>query len=130
MLRDFRISELRTLLNSVIPSILRKNGGFYGGFYKESKELHCLTRCVALKFENLLTSSRYFSELKDLSFCPNIIRDLSNQLSFFFTAHSFYEYVQSNQSNTRDHKNVCHKSKLFSSMLFSFSPCLCFLSTK
>ena len=37
------------------------------GFYEESKELHCLTRCVALKFENLLTSSRYFSELKDLS---------------------------------------------------------------
>ena len=27
----------------------------------------CLTRCVALRFENLLTSSRYFSELKDLS---------------------------------------------------------------
>ena len=26
-----------------------------------------MTRCVALKFENLLTSSRYFSELKDLS---------------------------------------------------------------
>ena len=25
MLRDFRISELRTLLNSVTPSILRKN---------------------------------------------------------------------------------------------------------
>ena len=25
MLRDFRISELRTLVNSVIPSILRKN---------------------------------------------------------------------------------------------------------
>ena len=37
------------------------------GFYEESKELHCLTRCVALKFKNLLTSSRYFSELKDLS---------------------------------------------------------------
>ena len=37
------------------------------GFYEESKELHCLTRCVVLKFENLLTSSRYFSELKDLS---------------------------------------------------------------
>ena len=35
-------------------------------FYKESKELHCLTRCVALRFKNLLTSSRYFSELKDL----------------------------------------------------------------
>ena len=27
----------------------------------------CLTRCVALRFENLSTSSRYFSELKDLS---------------------------------------------------------------
>ena len=26
-----------------------------------------ITKCVALKFENLLTSSRYFSELKDLS---------------------------------------------------------------
>ena len=29
--------------------------------------VHCLTRFVALRFENLLTSSRYFSELKDLS---------------------------------------------------------------
>ena len=37
------------------------------GFYKKSKELHCLTRCVALKFEDLSTSNRYFSELKDLS---------------------------------------------------------------
>ena len=36
-------------------------------FFKELKELHGLTRCVALRFENLLTSSRYFSELKDLS---------------------------------------------------------------
>ena len=27
-------------------------------FFEESKELHCLTRCVALRFENLLTSSR------------------------------------------------------------------------
>ena len=35
-------------------------------FYKDSKELLCLTKCVALRFENLLTSSRYFSELKDL----------------------------------------------------------------
>ena len=37
------------------------------GFYEESKELHCLTRCVALRFKNLLTSSHYFFELKDLS---------------------------------------------------------------
>ena len=29
--------------------------------------LHCLTRCVALRFENLSTSSRYLSDLKDLS---------------------------------------------------------------
>ena len=36
-------------------------------FYKELKGFHSLTRCVALRFENLLTSSRYFSELKDLS---------------------------------------------------------------
>ena len=36
-------------------------------FLRKSKELHCLTKCVALRFENLLTSSRYFSELKDLS---------------------------------------------------------------
>ena len=33
------------------------------GFYKDSKELHSSTRCVALRFENLLTSSRYFSEI-------------------------------------------------------------------
>ena len=37
------------------------------GFYEKSKKLRCLTRCVALTFENLVTSSRYFSELKDLS---------------------------------------------------------------
>ena len=37
------------------------------GFYTESKDLHCLIRCVVLRFENLLTSSRYFFELKDLS---------------------------------------------------------------
>ena len=30
-------------------------------------KLHCLTRCVALRFENLFTSNRYFSESKDLS---------------------------------------------------------------
>ena len=35
-------------------------------FLEESKELHCLTRCVALRFENLSTSSRYFFKLKDL----------------------------------------------------------------
>ena len=35
--------------------------------YKESKELHCFTRCFAPRFENIVTSSRYFSELKDLS---------------------------------------------------------------
>ena len=34
---------------------------------EELKELHYLTRCVALRFKNLLTSSHYFSELKDLS---------------------------------------------------------------
>ena len=37
------------------------------GFYEESKELHCLSRCVALRFENFLTSIRYFSWLKDLN---------------------------------------------------------------
>ena len=37
------------------------------GFYEESKGLHCATRCIALRFENLLTSSRNFYKLKDLS---------------------------------------------------------------
>ena len=36
-------------------------------FLRRTKELHCLTRCVALRYENLLTLSRYFSELKNLS---------------------------------------------------------------
>ena len=36
-------------------------------FTKNRRIFHCLTRCVALRFKNLLTSSRYFSELKDLS---------------------------------------------------------------
>ena len=37
------------------------------GFHEKMKELHCSTKCVALRFENLSPSSRYFSELKDLS---------------------------------------------------------------
>ena len=52
------------------PTTMRIELSTYGikiCFYEESKELHCLTRCVALKIENLLTSSRYFSELKDLN---------------------------------------------------------------
>ena len=48
--------------------------------------------------------------------------------TFFFRVHSFYEYVQFNQSNTRDRKNFSNYSKLFSSMLFSFSPHICFKS--
>ena len=36
-------------------------------FYEESKWLYYLTKCVALRFKNLLSSSRYFFELKDLS---------------------------------------------------------------
>ena len=36
-------------------------------FCEKSKELRCSTKYVALRFENLSTSSRYFSELKDLT---------------------------------------------------------------
>ena len=36
-------------------------------FLQKIKELNCLTRCATLRFENLLTSSRNFCELKDLS---------------------------------------------------------------
>ena len=36
-------------------------------FYKKSQVLNYLTRCVALRYEHLLTSSRYFSELKYFS---------------------------------------------------------------
>ena len=36
-------------------------------FYKKPKKLHCLMRCVAQRFEDLLTSSCYFSEFKNLS---------------------------------------------------------------
>ena len=50
-------------------------------------------------------------------------------VTFFFTVHSFYEYVQSIQLNTRDGKKIRNKSKLFSSMLFSFSPGVCIWST-
>ena len=41
--------------------------GFEMRFLRRIEESHYSTRYVALKFENLLTSSRYFSELKDLS---------------------------------------------------------------
>ena len=36
-------------------------------FYEESNELRDLARCVASRFENLLTSSCYFSKLIDLN---------------------------------------------------------------
>ena len=36
-------------------------------FYEELKEFHCLTRCIALRLKNILTSSRYLFELKYLS---------------------------------------------------------------
>jgi len=36
-------------------------------FCEELKELHYLTKCVASKFKNHWTSSRYFSESKGLS---------------------------------------------------------------
>ena len=61
------------LIISYILIISEKQNQMIGLFenecisYEKSKKLHCLTRCVALRFENLLTSSRYFSELKDLS---------------------------------------------------------------
>ena len=47
-------------------------------------------------------------------------------VNFFFTVHSFHEYVQLNQSNTRDRKIFSNKSKFFSSMLFfrAFVPSL------
>ena len=49
------------------------------------------------------------------------IRQIS--VTFFFTVHLCYEYVQSNQSNTRDRKkNFATRANIYS-MLFSFSPC-------
>ena len=45
----------------------RKNDAFTLSATLPTKELHYLTRCVALKFENLVTSGRYFFELKGLS---------------------------------------------------------------
>ena len=45
----------------------RKNDVFTLSATLPTKELHYLTRCVALKFENLVTSGRYFFELKGLS---------------------------------------------------------------
>ena len=48
-------------------------------FHEKSKKLHCLTRCVALRFENLSTSSRYFSESKDLSL-DGLAKDSPNKL--------------------------------------------------
>ena len=50
-------------------------------------------------------------------------------VTFFFTVHSFYEYVQSIQLNSRNGKKIRNKSKLFYSMLFSFSPRICIWST-
>ena len=40
-------------------------------------------------------------------------------VTFFYTVHLFYEYVQSNQSNTRDRKNLRNTSKLFSNLFYS-----------
>ena len=41
-------------------------------------------------------------------------------VTFFFTVHSFCEYVQSNQSNTRDRKKPSQEKQTFFSVLFSF----------
>ena len=47
--------------------------------------------------------------------------DSSNQSDFFFTMHSFYEYAQSNQSNTHDHKKLSpHDQTLFFNVLLFF----------
>ena len=35
--------------------------------YEESKAIHYLTRCIARRFKNLVTSSYYFFERKDRS---------------------------------------------------------------
>ena len=35
-------------------------------FSRRIEGVHCLTRCVAMRFENPLKLSRYFSELKEL----------------------------------------------------------------
>ena len=45
-------------------------------------------------------------------------------------AHLLYKYVQSNQSNTRDRKTFATRANFFSSILFSFSPRVYFLSTE
>ena len=37
----------------------------------------------------------------------------SNQREFFFSVRSFYEYVQSNRSNTRDRKNFVTRANFF-----------------
>ena len=37
----------------------------------------------------------------------------------FFTVHSFYEYIQSNQSNTRDRKKYSQQEQLFFFQCFS-----------
>ena len=41
---------------------------------------------------------------------------------FFFTVQMFNEYVQTNQSNTRDRKNVRYKNKLFFSASLFVGP--------
>ena len=56
------------------------------------------------------------------------IRPIS--VTFFFTVHSFYKYVQSSQSNTRYRKKTFTTRTNFFSMLISFSPCLCFQTIK
>ena len=55
--------------------------------------------------------------------------DSSNQLDFFLHSSLALRYVQSNLSNTRDRKKLRNKSNLFSLMLFSLSPSVCFWST-
>ena len=71
---NLRITECRSIISNSEKTKLeltQKLTSILGSdefeLYEKLKKLHCLTRCVALRFENLLTSSRYFSELKDLS---------------------------------------------------------------
>ena len=64
----------------------------------------------------MLTVSSYFFAI--YLFLNMTIRPIS--VTFFFTVHSFYEYVQSNQLHTHDRKNLSQQEQpfFFNALLF------------
>ena len=107
--------------------------------FKEKKQLlvsidmHCSHVRAHICYYSWLHHRLFINRLKTVSFVFFFLRgtfllqyaDLFNQRDFFFTVHSFYEYVLSNKSNKHERKKSSQQEQLlfFNALLFS-STCL------